>query len=248
MKKVFNSLIISLALCLLITIAVVAQGEQLTLKLSRDWGYGGFNGDIQGLFTMHVTGPTDLAKVNFYIDSTAIGEVDKAPFNLQFNTENYPLGIHELSAVGSSATGQEYHSNLVRAEFVPASQSSKVILPIVSILLAVVLLSAAIPLVMSRRTKKLPMGTERNYGAGGGAICPRCQRPFPLSLLSPHLGFSKLAVCPYCGKVSLVRPQPVEQLRAAEKAELDGEQVSVPEESEEEKLKKELDDSKYQGS
>ena len=246
MKKIFAAILSSLAICLLAAGVAGAQGEQLTLKLSRDWGYGGFNGDIQGLFTMHVTGPANLAKVTFYIDSTVIGEVDKAPFNLQFNTDNYPLGIHELSAVGNSSTGQEYRSNTIKAQFVPASQGGKAVLPILGIILGIVVLSAIVPLAMGRKTKKLPMGAERNYGAGGGAICPRCQRPFPLSLLSPHLGFSKLAVCPYCGKVGLLRPQPIEQLRAAEKAELAGEKVRVPEESEEEKLKKNLDDSKYQ--
>jgi hypothetical protein len=215
--------------------------------MSRDWGYGGFKGDIQGLFTMHVTGPTDLVKVSFYIDDSVIGEVDKAPFNLQFNTDNYPLGFHDLYAVGNSSTGLEYRSNIVRAEFVPASSSSKTIFPILGIVLGAVIISAMIPLLMGRRTKKMPLGAERNYGAGGGAICPKCHRPFPLSLLTPHLAFSKIAICPYCGKLSLVRPEPIEKLRLAEKAELVGEKAMVPEETEEEKLKKEMDDSKYQG-
>jgi len=246
MKKMIIALLSGLTICLLIVGVAGAQGEQLTLKLSRDWGYSGFSGDIQGLFTMHVTGPADLTKVTFYIDSTVIGEVNKAPFNLQFNTDNYPLGMHELFAVGDSSTGQEYRSNSIKAEFVPASQGGKAVLPIVGIILGIVVLSAIVPLAMGRRTKKLPMGAERNYGAGGGAICPRCQRPFPLPLISPHLVFSKLAVCPYCGKVGLMRPQPIDKLRAAEKAELAGDKVLVPEESEEEKLKKNLDDSKYQ--
>jgi Ribonuclease G/E len=55
---------------------------------------------------------------------------------------------------------------------------------------------------------------------------------------------SKLDRCPYCGKWSVVRHQSLEALRAAEQAELEGEKAQVPEETEEEKLKRELDDSK----
>ena len=247
MRKIRIAFLISILACLLAVTGAAAQAGQLTLKLSRDWGYGGFRGDIQGLFTMHVTGPADVTKVTFYIDNTSIGEVDKAPYNLQFNTDNYPLGIHELYAVGSSSSGQEYRSNIVKAEFVPASQGGKTVIPILIIVLAAVVLSAVVPLVISRRGKNVPMGSERNYGAGGGAICPKCHRPFPLSVLSPHLGFAKIAVCPYCGKLSLAHPQPIEKLRQAEQDELAGEKALVPEETEEEKLRKEMDDSKYQG-
>jgi uncharacterized Zn finger protein (UPF0148 family) len=68
-------------------------------------------------------------------------------------------------------------------------------------------------------------------------------------MLSAHLGFSKLAVCPFCGRFSLVRVESIKKLREAEKAELESakpdKQIEV---SEEEKLSKEIDDSKYQGS
>ncbi len=247
MKRISFAFVLAFTACLIGVTASLAQAEQLTLKMSRDWGYGGFRGDIQGLFTMRVTGPADLAKVTFYIDQTSMGVVEKAPFNLQFNTGNYPLGVHQLYAVGSSSAGQEYRSNVITAEFVPASQTGKTILPILLVILAAVVISAAVPLLFNRKAKNAPLGSERNYGAGGGAICPRCHRPFPLSFLSPHFGFAKLAVCPYCRKFGFVRPEPIEKLREAEKAELVGEKPTVREESEEEKLRKEMDDSRYRG-
>jgi hypothetical protein len=247
MKKIQIAFVLSLLACLLIVPVIGAQSNQLTLKMSRDWGYGGFNGDIQGLFTMHVTGPSDLAKVTFYIDSTVIGTVEKAPFNLQFNTDNYPLGVHQIYAVGTSATGQEYKSNIVNSKFVPASNGLNTVVPILIVILAAVVLSTAVPLLIGRKGKNTPMGAERNYGMGGGAICPKCHRPFALGVMTPHLGFAKVAVCPYCKKLSLVQPQPLEKLREAEKAEMGGDQAMVPEESEEDKLKKEMDESKYQG-
>ncbi|MCX6039409.1 MAG: hypothetical protein NTW99_16290 [Chloroflexi bacterium] len=92
MKKIQFALLIATLVSLLAITAAFAQTEELSLRMSRDFGYGGFNNDIQGLFSMKVTGPADLARVVFYINSIVIGEVTQAPFNLQFNTDNYPLG------------------------------------------------------------------------------------------------------------------------------------------------------------
>ena len=169
-----------------------AQTEGLILRLSRDFGYGGFNNDIQGLFSMKVTGPADLVRVVFYIDSTAIGEVTQAPFNLQFNTDNYPLGQHKLSAVGYSTSGQEYSSNVIIVNFVPASSSTKVILPILVVVFGAILLSFIIPIGDGKgKTQNLPLGAERKYGLGGG-ICPKCHRPFALPIFQYEPGIFKI--------------------------------------------------------
>jgi hypothetical protein len=204
--------------------------------------------DIQGLFSMRVTGPADLARVEFYIDSTKIGKLDKAPFNLQFKTDDYSLGIRQLSAIGYSSSGQVYRSNIISSNFVPPQSSTKFLLPVLGVVLAALLLSALVPFLTGRgKHTRLPLGSERTYGVGGGGICPKCHRPFALSVFSVHLGFSKLAACPYCGKWSLVRLESIEKLRQAEEAELAIAQPleKVAGETEEEKLRKELDESKY---
>lgn len=247
MKKIRIALLIVALESLLAVTAAFAQTEELTLRMSRDFGYGGFNNDIQGLFSMKVTGPNDLARVVFYTDSTAIGEVTQAPFNLQFNTDNYPLGQHELYAVGYSSSGQQYSSNVINSNFVPASESTKIVIPILVIVFGAVLLSFIVPLVTGRgKTQNLPLGAERKYGFGGG-ICSKCRRPFALPLISMHLGFSKFARCPYCGKWSLVRVESIGKLREAEKAELEWGRADVQEETEDEELRRDLDDSRFQG-
>jgi hypothetical protein len=250
MRKKYFAWLIAILLSLSTAFSAFAQTGQLTLKMSRDWGYGGFNGDIQGLFSMRVTGPADLTQVAFYIDDTKIGEVSQAPFSLQFNTDNYPLGSHQLYAVGHSASGQEYRSNVLTGNFVPKQSSLKFILPVLSIVLVALLLSALVPFLTSRgKHTSIPLGAERNYGSGGGGICRNCHRPFALPLFSPHLGFSKLAVCPFCSKWNLVRLESINKLREAEKTELEwANPEKTPESSEEERLRKEIDDSKYQGS
>jgi hypothetical protein len=249
MKKLRFAFLATTLLCLITVSVALAQTEQLALRMSRDWGYGGLNGDIEGLFSMRVTGPADLARVEYYIDNIKIGEVTQSPFNLQFTTDNYPLGIHKLYAVGYSKGGQEYRSNLISANFVPKQSATKIILPVLGVILVAILLATLVPL-LARRGKhlNLPLGAERNYGPGGGGICPNCHRPFALPLFSAHLGFSKLAPCPYCGKWSLVRVVSISKLREAEKAELEWARPEHPTEiSEQKKLDKEIDESKYQG-
>ena len=251
MKKILYVILMFFLLNLLTITVAHAQIEELHMSMVRDFGYGGLNNDIQGLFSMKVTGPADLARVVFYIDGTVIGEVSQAPFNLQFTTDNYPLGQHQLYATGFSSSGQQFSSNVIDSNFVPASEGTKTALqiavPVLVIVFGAILLSFVIPLVTGRgKTQDLPLGAERKYGLGGG-ICPKCQRPFALQLFSMHLGLSKLARCPYCGKWSAVRIQPLVKLREAEKAELEWGRAEVQEKTEAEKLREELDDSKYQG-
>ena len=82
MKKIRFAGLMAILLGFISVLPVFAQTGLLTLSLSRDWGYGGLNGDIEGLFSMHVSGPAGLARVEFYIDEIKIGQVSQAPFNL----------------------------------------------------------------------------------------------------------------------------------------------------------------------
>jgi DNA-directed RNA polymerase subunit RPC12/RpoP len=98
--------------------------------------------------------------------------------------------------------------------------------------------------------QSLPLGTPRKYGISGGAICPKCQRPFALHFFALNLGLGKFDRCPYCGKWSVLRPRPIAELRQAEEVELQAAMDAAlpPEVSEEEKLRRELDDSRFQDS
>jgi hypothetical protein len=240
------------ALCLSAAPAVLAQSEDaLQISLRRDFGYGGF-GEIQGLFTISAKGPADLQRVTFLLDGESMGEITQAPFKLQFHTNSYAPGMHTLSAVGIAAGGVELGSNEIRTEFVTATEANqgmgRVLLPVVGLLVVVVIAVGLATLLTSRRHRNVPLGQPRHYGFSGGAICPKCSRPFPLSLLGFNLGFAKLTPCPHCGKWVRVRPRPIDELRAAEEAELaraEG-RPSVAEMSEEEAQRKALEDSRYQ--
>jgi hypothetical protein len=220
MKIIYLSLVLALCLCLVVVSTSLAQSEELSLTMSRDWGYGGFNNDIQGLFSMHVSGPENLNKVEFYLDELKIGEDGESPFVFQFNTDTYALGAHTLSAVGYTTDNKVLHSNIVNANFVAASEGTdavfKMIGPILVIILAAILLSVGIPAIVTRGKKEnLPLGEARNYGLKGGGICPKCHRPFAMHFWGMNLGFSILDRCPYCGKWSVVRAQSITKLHEA---------------------------------
>ena len=100
MKKIIYVILITILVSLAFVSAVSAQSDELTLSLSRDFGYGGFNGDIQGTFSVKASGPANLERVQFFLDDTLLGEDTDVPFAIQFVTDNYPLGAHVLHAVG----------------------------------------------------------------------------------------------------------------------------------------------------
>jgi len=244
-----------LVLCALVMIlaassAVLAQEPVLTVKLSRDWGYGGLNGDIQGTFSIKAGGPADLTRVVFYIDYDVLGEVTSAPFSLQFVTDAYEPGVHMLSATGYTASGQILTADAIEVNFVTAEEGNRaavrIVVPLLAVAAGAILLMLLFSLITGRKLKSLPPGTPRQYPLGGG-ICPKCGRPSALQVFGLNMVVGKLQPCPYCGKWSIIRRAPLDRLRAAEQAELEAAAGPAPVSSEEDRLRKELDDSRYQG-
>jgi hypothetical protein len=254
MKHKTIPILMALLTSLFFASASHAQSEELTLSLSRDFGYSSGTGDIQGTFSMKATGPDTLVSVEFYIDSTLIAKDVEPPFKVQFVTDNYPLGLHTLYAVGYTSAGGELRTREVHANFVSADEgwqaAAKIIVPVLGLIVVAALLSAIVPALGGgkKRKQNLPPG-ERNYGVVGGTICPRCKHPFALPMFSPNMLVGKLVRCDSCGKWFIGRRATSEALRAAEETEWAQAHsgAQVPEISEDEKLKKEIDDSKFQG-
>ncbi len=121
---------------------------------------------------------------------------------------------------------------------------------VVGVIVVVWLAVRVIPLLTARDRIHLAAGTPRDYGIGGGAICPRCLRPIVLGLFGIKLGLgSRLIRCPYCGKWSVVQRRKLDELRAAEAAELaDAQPLSTGhEKSAEEQLRDQIDHSRFSG-
>jgi len=236
-------------LALMLAGSAWAQEGDIRLSLRKDWGFS-LGGQIQGLFTLSVTGGQDITSVSFELDSNELAAVAQPPFTLQFSTDKYPGGRHTFSALGRTSDGREFKSNIINVEFVSAESgwrtTQRIMIPLLAVVGLVIILTTAGQLVLGRGQRHLEPGTPRNYGIRGGAICPKCGRPFALSFFSLNLVARKLERCPYCGKWSLVRPASREALAAAEAAEFEASRPAVPEPSPEEKLRRQIEESRYQ--
>jgi DNA-directed RNA polymerase subunit RPC12/RpoP len=243
------SLLLAVVLALMLAGSAWVQEGDMRLSMRKDWGFA-LGGQIQGLFTLSVTGAQDITSVSFELDGKELAAVTKPPFTLQFNTDKYPGGAHTLSAIGRTSDGRELKSNIVNVEFVSAEAgwqaTQRIMIPLLAVVGLVIILTTAWQFVLGREQRHLQPGMPRNYGIRGGAICPKCGRPFALSFFSLNLVTRKLERCPYCGKWSLVRLASREALAAAEAAEVEAARPAVPEPSPEEKLRQQIEESRYQ--
>lgn len=242
MKKFVFALLV--VLLLLPAAPAFAQDTAFTIRLTRDFGYGGLNGDIEGLFGIHADGPENLQRVDFYIDDQLIASVDASPFRCQFSTKTYSPGTHTLYAIGFTSNGNELRSNeLVRVFISPEEARGAIVgllFPILGIAAVALLAGVLVPLALGR-SKPQP----GKYGISGGAVCPKCGLPFPIHFFSMHAGAKNLERCPHCGKWVWVRKAKKEDLLAAEARWTGGEAAPDPN-AEEDRLKRQIDDSRYE--
>jgi hypothetical protein len=239
-------LILSLLLLFASSLSASAQEEeQLSLQLSRDLGTALF-GQIQGTFSMRVTGPEELVSVSFFIDGELIGEDGEAPFRLQFRTDDYEPGAHEMSAVGFTSSATELHSNVISRNFMEKGKSGQITIIIVVVVLV---LSVGGRFLASRiagrgQTRSVPPAIS---GPLGGTICPNCGRPYALHLWGLRVVVARLDRCPHCGKWRLVRRASPQDLEAAAQQLEESPTSDLPDRavSEEERLRRQLDDSRF---
>lgn len=253
MKKTIGKFILSLVLMFGMIGATAQPDANLELRMRRNFGYSALStNDIQGTFTLTATGPANLDFVIFYVDDLELGRAEQIPFQVRFSTESYPLGEHLLSAVGRTASGETLKSAPISVTFVSAGEGFKagmqLLIPMLVLILGAVSLSMLATIAGSKKLQRLPPGAPRTYGFAGGAICPRCRRPFSRHTLSPNLLVGKLERCPFCGKWTVVAAAPPALLRQAELAEIDDSSAEAPPEaaSSEGDLQKALEESRYQ--
>ena len=226
---------------------VKAQEDTLKLELTRDWGYGGFSGDIQGRFSLRASGPENMIEVRFTMDGEVFATVTEPPFNHQFETDQFPPGPHTLAAIGilsdgSEITGPEFN-RVFLSEEEAREATTGFLYPFLIGVGGVVLLATILPLVLSRKSQF----QFKQYGISGGAVCPRCKLPFARSLFAPNILVGKLERCPHCGKWAIVRRATQQELEAAERRYAEGEtNLQLDASTEAEKFRKALDDTRYE--
>jgi len=241
-----RALATALLLVLGMAAATSAQEEApLRLRLSRDIG-SAFGARIQGTFTLKAEGAADLVQVVFLIDGQPIAEDNSAPFQTQFRTGNHEPGLHRLSAHGFTADGREYDSNELQREFLSGKESTRLTLIIVGALVVLIVGGRMLASRVANRGQRKSGGTAIS-GPLGGTICPNCGRPYALHLWGFNLLAKRLDRCPHCGKWRLVQRAPVEALQAAAAmfAEEGIEPGAAVEVSEDERLRRQLEDSRF---
>ena len=247
MKKYYIALLI--LVLVLIALPAGAQESEASLQLSvrRDFGFS--MGDrIQGSFTIKVTGPDDLIRVEFVIDEQVVGIDSEPPFSFSLSTSNYQLGDHHISAVGFTTTGEEHRSAVRTLIFISAEEGWRtavgIVVPIV-VAAIVLILAAFLGAMMIGRSKGAPRVGQ--YGVAGGAVCPRCGLPYRRHFLSPNMLVGKLERCPHCGKWAIARRATAEELAAAEARWVaDTTRGTLELESEGDRLQRLIEESRYE--
>jgi hypothetical protein len=250
MKKIITTIFALIYLFIFFPSAALAQEEppSITLTLTRDFGYGGFSGDIQGTFSMKVSGPDNLVKVQFYIDELLIGTDTEIPFLIQFHTESFEPGNHNMYAIGILSDGSEVRSNEFIRHFLSGEDAMgntlNIVIPLLAVILGISIIGVVAPMLFGKKGKLRPVG---EYGAAGGAVCPRCQLPYSRNYLSPNLVIGKLEHCPHCGKWAVVRRAAQDELVDAEARLRQDREEGVKEISkdEDESLRQALEDSRF---
>ncbi len=251
MKKRISTFALTLLFSLVFFTSAIAQEEEpgISLKLNRDFGYGGLSGEIQGAFSLKASGPEGLVEVQFYIDDTLIGTDDTSPYKIQFRTDLYTPGSHTFHAIGILADGTELNSNEITRNILTGDEAGKSTIKLVVIILAVVagisVIGVVLPNMLGKKGKPVVIG---EYGLAGGAVCPRCKMPYSRHTFSPNLGLGKLERCPHCGKWAVVRRASKADLNAAEerfRTDRQKGKVEISPEDENESLKKALEDSRF---
>jgi len=247
MKK--TTLILMVFVCLAVMFSPSAAQEEketLVLDFSRDFGYGGFSGDIQGRFSLKVRSPEDLVRVEYYLDGELVYEGIEPPFKWEFNTASYSEGRHTFKAMGYKADGTEVHAESFTRVFLSTESAwgntAKMLVPILIIVGIATLGGIVGPLLFGRQKEHTP-GV---YGAAGGAICPRCTFPFSRSFLAPNMVVGKLVRCPHCGKWSILPRASSGALAAAEERLAADSETEIDVPGEAEKLKRMIEDSRFE--
>jgi hypothetical protein len=220
--------------------------EVLSLKLKKDFGFA-MGGRIQGSFTLFASGPADLHSVDFIIDDTIVFQDDESPFEYQFHTSDFELGVHRIQAVGATIASGIVQSEELQFEFVSADQSweaaKSVIIPLFILIVVLAVIGISATTLMDRK-KGFRIG---EYGTSGGAVCSRCGLPFSRHVLSLNLVFGKLERCPHCGKWGIVRRATAKELaRAESRFQDDRQQGRIEPGDDETNWKRMIEESRYE--
>lgn len=258
MSRFIRTFLLTMILLAILAAPVMAQSQpEFRLNANRNFGYGA-GSNVRGDFTLRIYGASEnIRAVTYLMDGNPIATVESAPFEFRFNTGQYPSGQHELVASVETVDGRTVLTPPLNLNFLSAEQEAesmqRILIPVLAAVLGLTVIGVTVQGLAARGdSNRMAPGAPRHYGVKGGTICPRCNRPYAIHFFSMNLVVGVLDRCPFCGKWAVVRRYDPSVLAAAEQAERDALAAaeSAPigngsAESEEDRLRKLLDESKY---
>ena len=250
--KILFAALLVMTLLSAVVVPVIAQSEGYSIHLTRNFGYGG-GINIRGTFTISLTGDeTQVEKVNFLLDGSSMAVIDTAPFKFKFQTDDYSLGLHLLTAEYTLTDGTTTMTSSLQYNFVSQEEERKQMTTILvgiggTVVVALLVVGLVQGAMLKGKGKSHEPGEPRNYGMLGGTVCPKCGRPFPRHLWGIKLVVGRLDRCDNCGKWSMTHRASAAELAAAEAAErrdIAADQ-SVSEVDDKPDKKNALDDSRF---
>lgn len=185
----------------------------------RTNGYAAGN-DINGMFSMTAQVSNDVAYVEFYLDDALQTNDTSAPFTWDFDTNNYPLGQHNITVIAYDSNGQNA-SAVWQRNFVEMPTGFYII--IILVVVFAVIVSVVSVINRSKLTK-----------------CPHCGHIFQRKYSWIHFGSIGRNKCPNCGKAFWTKaykgPKPKDDEKSAQSDSM----------SNDERLRKDIDNSKYE--
>jgi hypothetical protein len=112
-------------LCLLALLVIgvclpplTARAEPNSIEVSvRKVKGADFWGRVAGIFRLAVPSQDNLRAVTFYIDGREVGRAMRQPFAIQFNTKDFPKGVHRIEAVAQYTNGSVTTSKPLSLDF-----------------------------------------------------------------------------------------------------------------------------------
>lgn len=226
------SFLIVLLLLAGVNSSVAAQtSSDYAVHLRRDFGYGG-GVNIRGKFTISLVGDeAEVAQVRFLLDGETMATRTSPPFRFQFQTDDYGFGTHRLWAEVQLKDDTLLTTEALQYNFVSPETEREQIIPLFigigGALVVTLIIVGGIQYLISRGKSggRRQPGEARRYGLLGGAICPKCGRPFVRHLWGMNLVVGRLDRCDNCGKWVMTTRATPEALQAAEAAEQAAEQA-----------------------
>ena len=95
-----------------------AQEEEiLSLTIKKNMGYSSFGDEIQGDFTITGSGPENIQNLTLFFNGTQVAFESSNQLTFRFDTEDYPLGLMNITLKGEESEGAVYTKSIFR-EFV----------------------------------------------------------------------------------------------------------------------------------